>query len=251
MARKGLVAERLMATVDRLSATLRTQSFGAPVTHVYNPLDYARATHHEFLERFSHRRPEVLLLGMNPGPWGMAQTGIPFGAIPPVRDWLSISRHAADAIGHPTDEHPKRPIQGFDCQREEVSGARLWGWARDTYGTPERFFEQFFVYNYCPLIFLEASGRNRTPDKLPAEERNRLFAPCDEALRDTVEILGVERVIGIGAFAEKRASMVIENLPVDRILHPSPASPAANRGWSAAVKRQLEAIGISPPSRSL
>src|SRR5688572_32536315 len=95
---------------------------------------------------------------MNPGPFGMAQTGVPFGDVAMVRDWLGI----VAAVAKPRDEHPKRPVLGFECQRSEVSGARLWGWARARFGTPQRFFERFFVANYCPLAFMESSGANRT-----------------------------------------------------------------------------------------
>jgi len=187
---------------------------------------------------------------MNPGPWGMAQTGVPFGEIGLVRDWLGI----VGAVGKPPEEHPKRPIEGFECSRSEVSGRRLWGWARERFGSPERFFERFFVWNYCPLVFMEESGRNRTPDKLPVTEREPLFAACDEALRRAVETLEPAWVVGIGKFAETRASEALaERLEsgagtcVGGILHPSPASPAANRGWAAQAERQLRSLGIDLP----
>jgi len=147
--------------------------------------------------------------------------------------------------------HPKRPIEGFACRRSEVSGRRLWGWARDRYGTPDRFSKAFFVTNYCPLVFMEASGRNRTPDKLPEEEREPLFRLCDEALRRLVAWCGPRRIVGVGAFATGRASAALGgyDLAIGTILHPSPASPAANRGWAAQAERQLQALGIPIPAR--
>lgn len=218
-------------------------TFAPPVTHVYNPLDYAREPHERYLRRFGAGTKEVVLVGMNPGPWGMVQTGVPFGEVAMAREWLGITGE----VGSPAGEHPKRPIEGFECSRSEVSGRRLWGWARERFGTAERFFERFFVANYCPLAFLEESGRNRTPDKLPAAEREPLFAACDRALRRTVERLEPRRVVGIGAFAEARARAALDGLEVTigRVLHPSPASPAANRGWGEQVERQLAALGIS------
>ncbi|RMH21820.1 MAG: single-stranded DNA-binding protein [Acidobacteria bacterium] len=229
----------------QLVAELEGMRFSPPVACVYNPLVYAEALHRQYLERYGSGPKEVLFVGMNPGPWGMAQTGVPFGAVAAVRDWLGL----AGAVGKPPHEHPKRPVTGLDCPREEVSGRRIWGWARDLFGTPERFFERFFVGNYVPFLFLEASGRNLTPDKLKAEERRALYGPCDRALRRTAELLGVERVIGVGGFAEKRARAALEGLGlrVDRILHPSPASPAANRGWAAAASRQLRRLGVDLP----
>ncbi len=219
--------------------------FTPPVTHVYNPLDYAWQAHSQYLERYGDGPKEVLFLGMNPGPWGMAQTGVPFGEVGAVRDWLGIDAE----IRRPKHEHPKRRIMGLACARSEVSGGRLWGWARDVFGTPKRFFERFFIANYCPLAFLEESGRNRTPDKLPAAETEPLLDVCDRALRRTVEHLQPEMVIGIGAFAEARARAALDDIEIaiGRILHPSPANPAANRGWSERATVELRELGVTLP----
>ena len=219
--------------------------FSPPVSHVYNPLSYAWGPHAQYLERFGGVPKEVLLLGMNPGPWGMAQTGVPFGEVGAVRDWLGIEA----AVGRPDPEHPKRPVTGFSCTRSEVSGARLWGWAKDTFGSPERFFDRFFIANYCPLAFMESTGRNRTPDKLPVSERQPLLAACDRALVRTVELLRPQLVVGIGAFAEGRARAALDGVDVNigRILHPSPASPAANRGWAERATGELRALGVDLP----
>jgi single-strand selective monofunctional uracil DNA glycosylase len=237
---------RYEPTLVDIAATLGEEvsrlRFTAPVTHVYNPLDYAWEAHAQYLERYGGAPKEVLFLGMNPGPWGMAQTGVPFGEIGAVRDWLVIDAE----IRRPANEHPKRRVMGLACTRSEVSGARLWGWARDVFATPERFFERFFIANYCPLAFLEESGRNRTPDKLPADERGPLLEICDLALRRTVEHLRPEMVIGVGAFAEDRARAALDGVEVaiGRILHPSPASPAANRGWAERATRELRELGV-------
>jgi single-strand selective monofunctional uracil DNA glycosylase len=218
-------------------------SFRAPVTHVYNPLLYAAPLHEAYLRRYGAGPKPVLLLGMNPGPFGMAQTGVPFGDVSVVRDWLGLEA----GVSRPSREHPKRPVLGLDCPRGEVSGQRLWGWARDRFGTPQRFFARFFVVNYCPLAFIEDSGRNRTPDKLPASEQVPLFAACDEALRRIVRALEPRHIVGVGAFATRRAQQALGGFDVEigTILHPSPASPLANRGWSSVVERQLAACGIS------
>jgi len=99
---------------------------------------------------------------------------------------------------------------------------------------------------------MEASGRNRTPDKLPAAEQARLFEPCDDALRRLVAWCDAKQVIGVGGFAADRAreALASTGLPITSILHPSPANPAANRGWVAAVERQLRGHGIRlPPVR--
>lgn len=226
----------------KLSHAVSSLAFALPVTHVYNPLEYAWEPHRRYLERYGAAPKEVLLVGMNPGPFGMAQTGVPFGDVACVRDWLGVS----GAVGRPSREHPKRPVHGFDCARSEVSGTRLWSWARDRFGSPERFFARFFVYNYCPLAFIEGSGRNRTPDKLPPTERMALYRVCDEALDAVMNFLTPRYAVGIGAFAEARIRAVPQSpgRAVCRIPHPSPASPAANAGWAAAAEKALAEAGI-------
>jgi single-strand selective monofunctional uracil DNA glycosylase len=220
-------------------------AFGAPVTHVYDPLGYAWGPHREYLERFGAGAREVLLVGMNPGPFGMAQTGVPFGDKDLVRDWMGL----AGEVGHPDPEHPKRPIQGFACPRGEVSGQRLWGWARARFGPAEAFFARFFVANYCPLVFMEASGRNRTPDKLAKAEREALFAVCDRALVATIDRLQPRWVLGIGRFAEARIRAVVGEraVTVGAVPHPSPASPKANQGWAPLMDAALDGLGIGLP----
>ncbi|RME55864.1 MAG: single-stranded DNA-binding protein [Deltaproteobacteria bacterium] len=232
-------------TISRwLAKATANLTFSGPVSLVYRPLHYAWEAHEAYLRRYGAERPRrVVLLGMNPGPWGMAQTGVPFGAVRPVREWLGISA----PIGRPEQEHPARPVRGLACRRNEVSGSRLWGWAQRRFEDPARFFSEFFVANYCPLLFLEASGRNRTPDRLPKGEREALFAACDEALTRLLEWFAPTFAIGIGVFAESRIRLVLEgrsDVTIGRLPHPSPANPAANRGWSELAERALREIGV-------
>jgi single-strand selective monofunctional uracil DNA glycosylase len=244
----GRQAKNLVAISRDLSRAISSLRFSAPVAYVYAPLEYARAPHESYLERFGGGKKEVLLLGMNPGPFGMAQTGVPFGDVGMVRAFLGIE----GPVAKPEREHPERPVLGFSCARGEVSGKRLWGFAQGSFGTAERFFERFFVWNYCPLAFLEASGKNRTPDKLPKAEQATLFAACDAALVSIVGELGVSHVVGVGAFASGRAERALagRGLTIGTVLHPSPASPRANQGWERLAREDLGNIGIAWPDPS-
>ena len=222
-------------------------SFGPPVVEVYNPLDYAALPHKKYLDLAGSAPREVLFLGMNPGPYGMAQTGVPFGEVAAVRDFLGIE----EAVGRPRREHPKRPIQGFACQRSEVSGRRLWGLFKERFGSPRAFFMDHYVANYCPLVFMDEGGANLTPDKLPKEEALPLFEACDRALSDTISLLKPRWLIGIGGFAFKRLELVQKKFfpdnsgfSVAQILHPSPASPKANAGWDREVVETLTQLGV-------
>ncbi|MEJ2366319.1 MAG: single-stranded DNA-binding protein [Deltaproteobacteria bacterium] len=232
----------LSTITDSLVADLQPLRFGLPVTNVYNPLEYARVSYDLYLNLYSKRSIEVVLLGMNPGPWGMAQTGVPFGEVAAVRDWLRIEA----PVGSPAELHPKRPVKGFGCPRSEVSGRRLWGWAKKHFKTPERFFARFFVANYCPLLFIESSGRNRTPNNLRPVDKKPLLEICDLALRRTLQWLEPRYVVGVGRFAGERAEISLAGLDLTtgRITHPSPANPKANRGWDNLVTKELRDLGI-------
>lgn len=217
-------------------------NFAPPVTHVYNPLNYAWLGHRSYLRKFACSQKKVLFMGMNPGPFGMAQTGVPFGEISMVRNWMGIE----ESISKPKKMHPKRPVDGFACKRSEVSGYRFWSLFAELYPAASDFFADHFVCNYCPLSFMEVSGSNRTPDKLPSAEMSALFDICDRHLQHLVDLLKPDWVIGVGIFAEARAKKALQkyDLSFGRILHPSPASPVANRGWARQAENQLRTLGI-------
>jgi single-strand selective monofunctional uracil DNA glycosylase len=259
-------ARELARRADRLR-------FEEPVRYVYNPLVYARLPHEEYLERYAASPKRVIFLGMNPGPWGMAQTGVPFGEVASVRDWLGITGE----VGQPRRPHARLAVSGFACARSEVSGRRLWGLMRAHYGSAEAFSKEAFVSNYCPLLFLDASGRNITPDRIHRDDREPLYSLCDRFLRIVVRTLRPEWLVGMGAFAARRIAVldglgiaVLGGLGIDvldgsgadsavsggragmragpiriaSILHPSPASPSANRDWAAQAGGALTELGI-------
>ncbi|MGC4015409.1 MAG: single-stranded DNA-binding protein [Luteolibacter sp.] len=237
-------AAALIESSRRLAAALDGVVFSAPVSHVYNPLDYAREPHEMYLRKYGAGKKRVLFLGMNPGPFGMAQTGVPFGEIAAVRDWMGIE----SPVGKPVPEHPKRPIEGFACPKSEVSGRRLWGLFAERYPDAKDFFKEHFVANYCPLVWMGATGANLTPDKLSSSEMEPVEKACLDHLAEVVAILKPEFLIGVGAFAEERlrraAAQTGGEFKIGKVLHPSPASPAANRGWAEAATKQLVAQGV-------
>jgi len=236
------VTKNIKAAARSLSVACNALNFSKPVTHVYNPLEYAWSAHEQYIDQAANSKKKIVFLGMNPGPFGMAQTGVPFGEVSAVRDWIGIN----SPISKPENEHPNRPIEGFACSRSEVSGRRLWGLFADHFNSSEAFFTDHFVANHCPLVFMEQTGKNRTPDKLPPDEAASLMEVCDSHLHKVIEILEPEWLIAVGGFAEKRALAALDDLDVrlGKILHPSPASPAANRGWAEQASEQLKELGI-------
>ena len=213
------------------------------VDAVYNPLAYAWEPHRAYLELASRGGAKTLLLGMNPGPHGMGQMGIPFAATSVVRDLLKITDLE---VVQPRTPHPKRPISGLDWPKEEVSGTRLWGLLANEYGSAESIFKSVFLLNHCPLmLFSGERAANITPDKITGPTTKALLERCDDHLREVVDIMQIERVIGVGRYSEKRALNALSgiDISVTTCWHPSPASPLANRNkgedWKKNVRNVL------------
>ncbi len=239
----------LIEAAQTLSDAVNLLQFSAPVTHTLNPLDYAWAPHEAYLRKFGNGKKRVIFMGMNPGPFGMVQVGVPFGEVSAVRDWMKI----VAPVSQPKTPNPHRPIEGFDCARSEISGQRLWALFSSRFPDANDFFVDHFVLNYCPLAFFE-NTRNVTPDKLPKSETKALYNACDAHLAACVRVLEPEWVIGIGKFAESQAAAALgastalarefPALKIGTVLHPSPASPIANRGWAPQAATQLSALGL-------
>lgn len=244
----------LLEAAAKLRDDVERLRFGPPVSYVYDPLVYAWSAHATWIERYGDTPKEIVLVGMNPGPFGMAQTGVPFGEVTMVTTWLGIGPPDV-VVGKPPREHPKRPVLGFQCARSEVSGARLWGAIAKKHKDPRAFFRRCFVINFCPLLFLAASGANLTPDKIVAAERAPLEAACRSHLASALAVLQPRTVIGVGAYAAKQAKAVLDARTGDAanratawgvLPHPSPASPAANAGWAALARAALQKMRIAP-----
>ena len=153
-------------------------------------------------------------------------------------------------VTKPSREHPKRPIWGLECPQREVSGSRFWSLVQSISGTPDAFFANCYVYNYCPLVFLGMSGKNITPPSLGSSAREPLLQACDKALVDIVNLMGIEKIVAVGRFVEERSKLVLktanrEDVEVIFIMHPSPINPKANAGWESIVKGQLEEAKIA------
>ena len=242
-----MIVERMIETSSKLRDDVEKFADSlvkeGSVDAVYNPLAYAWEPHRAYLELASGGGAKTLLLGMNPGPHGMGQMGIPFAATSVVRDRLKITNLE---VGQPRTPHPKRPISGLDWPKEEVSGTRLWGLLANEYGSAESIFKSVFLLNHCPLmLFSGERATNITPDKITGPTTKALLERCDDHLREVVDIMQIERVIGVGRYSEKRALNALSgiDISVTTCWHPSPASPLANRNkgedWKKNVRNVL------------
>ncbi len=212
--------------------------------YIYNPLDYAWENHKFYLENYVKDSASVLFLGMNPGPFGMMQNGIPFGEVETVKTYLKCTQK----IGRPEKEHPARPVLGLSCPKSEVSGKRFWGLIKSSYPVATDFAEKYCVFNYCPLGFLlpTPTSRNATPDHLPAEERKLLEALCDRYLECVIDLIKPDYLIGVGKYAEKRilSNPAAKGKVVSSIIHPSPGNPQANNHWQENTEEKLRSLNI-------
>ncbi|MEO0367787.1 MAG: uracil-DNA glycosylase family protein [Pseudomonadota bacterium] len=232
----------IVKAIDNLNEALCDLKFGKSVFCTYNPLEYAFNAHLHFLKKYGAGSKRVLFLGMNPGPYGMVQTGIPFGEISMVRDWMGIELE----ITPPETVHPKRPVIGFHCQKSEVSGQRFWSMMASQFESPENFFASNMVVNYCPLVWMTESGKNITPDKLPSSVMKPVYKACDEYFVSMLDYYQPEVLVGVGAFAEKQLRRMVgeESYQIGRMLHPSPASPIANKHWPQRALEDLAELGV-------
>jgi single-strand selective monofunctional uracil DNA glycosylase len=211
-----------------LNEELKSLQFRPPVAYIYNPLEYAFKANESYVRKYCRGPKKLFFVGMNPGPFGMVQTGVPFGEIKCVRDWLKIE----EEIGKPEKECPQRPVLGFACTRSEVSGDRFWNLLKKLCGTPDAFFKNSFVYNYCPLALLKSDGGNLTPRDI--KDTKLLEEICDKYYFKIIQLLQPEIIVGIGEYAEKRSLATLKGkgcaIKVIRLPHPSPRS-LNNHNW--------------------
>lgn len=225
----------VVRAAERLRDATRRLRFGGKVAFTYRPLEYAWDVHRAFAARYGAGRKRVVFLGMNPGPWGMAQTGVPFGSAARVRGWMGLSGE----VRAPPRTHPKRPVLGLACLRNDPSGERFYSWAEARWARADAFFAEAYVVNHCPLLFLDEGGRNLTPAQLPKAATRALVEAGDAHLAAVLEAQRPGRIVAVGTWAEAQARRVAGEVPVTGVLHPSPASPRTNAGWGAHADAAL------------
>lgn len=165
------INSQLLSAVRHLNFLIKDLKFKDPIAYCYNPIEYAIKSFEQYVNKYCNSTKLILFVGMNPGPFGMCQTGIPFGNVNHVRDWMKMNA----PIAKPERECPDRPILGLSCTRNEISGQKFWGLFQKLCETPQNFFQNAFVYNYCPLAFMQRNGGNITPNKIKVVKVILLF----------------------------------------------------------------------------
>lgn len=273
----------LLQKTRDLAAVLDTFRHPAGVSHVYNPLSYMATAHEAWLSRYVQygECDEVavtpspyLILGMNPGPWGMVQTGVPFGDVPNAGKLIGVRDGSTPftaqipcgvslpAIFKPQLDgiqlHPKRPVQGFACTRVEASGDRLWGGLATVWGLLDAVLDDCFAMNYCPLAYFSGeAGENVTPEAFikAGPYRDEAYAQelddvCGAYLRTVMRAMDTKVVLAIGRYAERKAkiaaSMVANKPAVVYLTHPSPLATRNAEQWAEMARTTMQAAGVLP-----
>ncbi|XP_013171163.1 PREDICTED: single-strand selective monofunctional uracil DNA glycosylase [Papilio xuthus] len=229
--------------IDDLNNKLEIFQFPAAIKCIYNPTIYARHTFEMYVRKYCNTKKSIMFFGMNPGPFGMSQTGVPFGDVSSVREWLGIE----GPVGKPPKELETRPVRGFECTRTEISGKRFWGLLKEICGTPEKFFESSFVYNYLNQQWMKTNGCNLTPGDFKVTEMKALYEICDPIFIKVLELYNVQTIIAVGKFCETRAHKAIEaylpskgkTIKVLYLPHPSPRT-VNNNNWDEKALEYLE-----------
>lgn len=157
------VASNILRVTQQLNSALQLlhiENHIPAVSHIYYPLQYAYDPYENYVNKYCNGAKSVLFVGMNPSPHGMCQTGIPFGDVNYVKNWLKIGGE----VKIPPIQHPNYPISGYSHTLTEISGSRFWGFLSKHFREPENFFEIGFVVNYCPVALISDRGYNLTPE---------------------------------------------------------------------------------------
>ena len=179
---------------------------------VWNPGRYGERWHRRFRETYPPGPNPVLLLGLNPGPYGMGQTGIPFTDIRRLESDLpelaARLRTDGESIGLPGLAPPdlrRRLDRTF-----ESSSIRVYRFLRLAGGSAGAGWRRVVAANPCPMLFMEGTV-NRTPADLRRALRKRggrlervtaRLEECDqlrrECAREAVRVLEPRGVILLG-----------------------------------------------------
>ena len=287
----------LIKTTCALADDLHALRRPAGVSHVYNPLRYMWPAHERFLSRHyvtdrasapdgrldfyepagTARPRQYLILGMNPGPHGMVQTGLPFGDV--VNAAAMLGYRTGDQVLAPVldgvELHPGRPVIGLVATRREASGERLWGGLAAIFGGLDQTLAQCFAANYCPLAYFadDAQGTNVTPEDFGKKTINGKPNPrhdpgyaaeldkiCLPYLVRVARAMRVEVILAVGRYAEAKANIIAALCPeatrrcpspkVVYLTHPSPLATRSAGEWATMARHALENVGALPPGAS-
>lgn len=70
------ISTKFLDLIDELNVSLEQLHLPSEIQCIYNPTVYARHTFEIFVQKYCNSKKDIMYFGMNPGPWGMSQTGV-------------------------------------------------------------------------------------------------------------------------------------------------------------------------------
>jgi single-strand selective monofunctional uracil DNA glycosylase len=226
---------------------------------IWNPGLYAASWHALFRKEYPASAGCILVFGLNPGPYGMAQTGIPFTDLKRLREHLprlakGLERRGCSLAGVGLAPRSLRP---YLSRTFESSAVRVYRFLSRGWGSAEDGWRSVVVANPCSLLFMDAAGENRTPaDLVGAVSRRtgslvaarRLRERCNAlrrlAAREAVRVLSPRGVVLLGKDAQRAMQTGIAPLlGPDSILgweHPARAVPDR---WAMGLLEEIKRRG--------
>ncbi|XP_073819638.1 uncharacterized protein isoform X2 [Musca autumnalis] len=165
---------------------------------IYNPLDYdAAKIHKDYLKRYLKGPKRVLFVTMNPASHGELQTGIPFGHMPTIREYMKLKSTIIDSpVPHPSEDEE---------QERENNSIYFWQMIREIFYSQNfflsKFFQQRFVHSFCPLAFIDGEKQFVTLENLPDKTyRKEVTKACVHILEKQLKLLQPDMVIVMGGY---------------------------------------------------
>jgi len=181
---------------------LNTYTYGVEVK---NPYAYAFEPYSNFVRKYLNGKKDVLFLGMNPSPSDMGRNGIPFGDIDFVVEWLGVTGRVSLPNLNPMCSFSMNDLSESRSENAECDGKALWSLIQELTITPESFFANCFVHNFCPLLFTK-DGKNVTPEDLEdPDDKSNLEQICGRYLQKTLKLLDPRIIIAVGTYAKTQA----------------------------------------------
>ncbi len=162
---------------------------------IWNPGLYGETWHARFRRLYRPGQHPLVVFGLNPGPYGMAQTGIPFTDIrrlvSALPDLAAELRGRGERVEPPGLAPPG--LRPYLSRSFESSAVRVYRFLKKGWGGAERGWTEVVVANPCTLLFIDpAEGKNRTPADLARAARLR--GSGRDQVRELVESFGRIRI---------------------------------------------------------
>ena len=229
----SLWEEHALAWEELRSRLARTTGLG-----VWNPQLYGLPLYRRFAtEHLPTSRGAIVALGLNPGKYGMSQTGIPF---------TDVTRAARVGIAiEPPGLAPASLRPFLKSYRVERSSASVYNLLDALWGGPAEGWRRLWAVAPCGLLFLEPDGTNVTPADARLARRDDVRELRLRVIRESVEAARPRGVLLLGQDVARVAADALGDVETLVVDHPVARGPG-RRGpawWAGVVAQAVRARG--------